>query len=225
MFRPLLAIAGLTLTAAALTPVLLETDFENVPPPAAEVHSALKAMGVSMSVQIAAAEKASGGMVTSAEMDAKTGSTIVLVYTPETARTITVGKDGAILSSVDKPRFPGDPVSGDWIETPSGLKYYDMKVGDGESPPNSSTKVRVHYSGWTLDGRQFDSSYKRNQPADFPLSGVISGWTEGVGSMKVGGKRKLILPFDLGYGPAGNPRAGIPPRATLVFDVELLEIL
>ncbi|MCL4148814.1 UNVERIFIED_CONTAM: hypothetical protein GTU68_033840 [Idotea baltica] len=100
-----------------------------------------------------------------------------------------------------------------------------MVEGDGATPPSSSTRVRVHYSGWLLNGKQFDSSVKRGQPADFPLNGVIKGWTEGVGSMKVGGKRKLIIPSNLGYGPRGGGGGVIPGGATLVFDVELIAIL
>ena len=80
----------------------------------------------------------------------------------------------------------------------------------------------VHYVGTLLDGTKFDSSVDRGQPAQFPLGGVIPGWTEGVGSMKIGGKRKLVIPYALAYGERG--RGPIPAKATLIFDVELLEI-
>ena len=120
--------------------------------------------------------------------------------------------------------YPGDPVQGEPTTNASGLEYYDLNVGGGESPPDPSSTVSVHYSGWLLDGTKFDSSVDRGQPASFPLNRVIQGWTEGVGSMQVGGKRKLIVPYQLGYGEPGHPPA-IPPKATLVFDVELLEIV
>jgi FKBP-type peptidyl-prolyl cis-trans isomerase len=129
-----------------------------------------------------------------------------------------------VRTSTVVPRFPGDPVEGDSIETASGLRYFDLVEGTGPAPAGSASRVRVHYTGWLTDGTKFDSSVDRGQPATFPLDGVIAGWTEGVGSMKVGGKRKLIIPFALGYGPRGNGRT-IPPRATLIFDVELLEIV
>jgi FKBP-type peptidyl-prolyl cis-trans isomerase len=109
--------------------------------------------------------------------------------------------------------------------TDSGLQYFVLNEGDGASPEPTDTVV-VHYTGWTLEGKKFDSSYDHpgGKPATFRLNGVIKGWTEGVGMMMVGGKRRLYIPGDLAYGPGGNPGAGIKPNATLVFDVELLEI-
>ncbi len=108
-------------------------------------------------------------------------------------------------------------------QTQSGLRYVVLKPGNGPSPDKTST-VKVHYTGWLPDGRKFDSSLDRGQPAQFPLNRVIPGWTEGVGSMKVGEKRRLIIPPALGYGEHGAADV-IPPHATLIFDVELLEIV
>lgn len=106
------------------------------------------------------------------------------------------------------------------VTTSSGLVYIDMTEGTGASP-ESTDRVTVHYTGWLLDGTKFDSSVDRGKPSTFGLNQVIKGWTEGVGSMKVGGKRKLIIPGPLAY-PAGRP--GIPPNATLEFDIELIAI-
>ena len=105
------------------------------------------------------------------------------------------------------------------VTTESGLKYWDIKVGDGDSPQATST-VTVHYSGWLTDGKLFDSSVQRGSPATFRLNAVIKGWTEGVGSMKVGGKRRLEIPYQLAYGESGSRT--IPPKATLIFEIELI---
>ena len=121
------------------------------------------------------------------------------------------------------PQFPGIAVEGDLIETESGLKYYDIVVGEGAQPAGPTTRVIVHYTGYLVDGTKFDSSVDRGKPYNTLLKDVIDGWTEGVGSMKVGGKRKLIIPYALAYGVNGRP--GIPPKATLIFDIELLEIV
>jgi len=107
--------------------------------------------------------------------------------------------------------------------TDSGLKIEDLKVGDGQEAKKGDT-VEVHYTGWLTDGTKFDSSVDRGQPFDFRLGAgqVIRGWDEGVEGMKVGGKRKLTIPPELGYGARGI--GPIPPNSTLVFDVELLGI-
>jgi FKBP-type peptidyl-prolyl cis-trans isomerase FkpA len=107
-------------------------------------------------------------------------------------------------------------------KTDSGLIYMDIQPGTGPSP-TASDSVKVNYRGTLIDGTEFDSSYKRNQPAEFPLSGVIRCWTEGVQKMKVGGKARLVCPSDIAYGDNGHPPV-IPGGATLVFEIELLEI-
>jgi FKBP-type peptidyl-prolyl cis-trans isomerase FkpA len=108
------------------------------------------------------------------------------------------------------------------IRTDSGIVYTDTASGAGASP-TADDRVKVHYRGTLLDGTEFDSSYARNEPATFPLSGVIRCWTEGVQRMKVGGKARLVCPSDLAYGDRGNE--AIPGGAALVFDIELLEIV
>jgi peptidylprolyl isomerase len=111
-----------------------------------------------------------------------------------------------------------------YIKTASGLSYLDITPGTGPSP-SPGKQVKVHYTGWLENGTKFDSSVDRGQPFVFPIGigQVISGWDEGVMSMKVGGKRKLIIPPQLGYG-ANGAGGVIPPNATLIFEVELLDV-
>jgi FKBP-type peptidyl-prolyl cis-trans isomerase FkpA len=107
-------------------------------------------------------------------------------------------------------------------KTASGIVITTLKEGSGASPKASDT-VKVHYRGTLTDGKEFDSSYKRGQPASFPLNRVIPCWTEGVQTLKLGGKAKLQCPSQLAYGSRGIPGV-IPPDATLLFEIELLEI-
>jgi len=114
-------------------------------------------------------------------------------------------------------------VTGDGVKTPSGLIYWDIRVGNGEVAKEGS-RVRVHYTGWLANGKKFDSSVDAGQPFDFRIGNgeVIKGWEEGVAGMRVRGKRQLRIPPGLGYGAEGTPDGPIPPNATLIFDVELL---
>ena len=115
-----------------------------------------------------------------------------------------------------------------WTKTESGLQYRDIKEGTGEKPKKGQTCV-MHYTGWLWEngakGKKFDSSVDRGEPLDFPIGTgrVIKGWDQGVMSMKVGGKRELLIPPDLAYGSRGAGRV-VPPNATLLFEVELLKI-
>ncbi|MGA8191444.1 MAG: FKBP-type peptidyl-prolyl cis-trans isomerase [Candidatus Sulfotelmatobacter sp.] len=116
-------------------------------------------------------------------------------------------------------------VTGDGVKTPSGLIYWDIRVGNGEAAKEGS-HVRVHYTGWLTSGKKFDSSVDAGKPFDFTIGNgeVIKGWEEGVAGMRVGGKRQLRIPPDLGYGAEGTPGGPIPPNATLIFDVQLLGV-
>ena len=104
---------------------------------------------------------------------------------------------------------------------PSGLQYKVIRQGKGKTPKSSDT-VTVNYKGMLVDGTEFDSSYKRGQPATFPVNGVIKGWTEALQLMKEGSKWELVIPADLAYGDQGRP--GIPPGSTLIFEVELISV-
>ena len=108
------------------------------------------------------------------------------------------------------------------VTLPSGLQYKVLKEGNGKSP-KATDKVVCHYEGMLVDGTMFDSSIQRGEPATFPLNGVIAGWTEGLQLMKEGAKYRFFIPYQLGYGERGAG-ASIPPFATLVFDVELIEV-
>ena len=126
-------------------------------------------------------------------------------------------------TALANPAAPAGAVPAAAETTPSGLIYRSLKDGTGQSPQATDT-VRVHYRGTFPDGREFDSSIARGQPAQFPLNRVIRCWTEGVQKMKVGGKAAFVCPPAIAYGERGTPGGPIPPNATLHFEVELLGI-
>ncbi|HEX7316207.1 MAG TPA: FKBP-type peptidyl-prolyl cis-trans isomerase [Pyrinomonadaceae bacterium] len=138
------------------------------------------------------------------------------------AAVIIVALVAGALAYLFVPGLPGR--SGAEVTTPTGLKYTDTVVGTGPSPRPGQTAV-VHYTGKLTNGTKFDSSLDKGQPYSFVVGtgNVIQGWHEGVATMKVGGKRRLVIPPVLGYGQRGNPPV-IPPNATLVFDIELLDV-
>ena len=137
------------------------------------------------------------------------------------AAVIIVALVGAGLAYLFVPSLPGR--GGAEVTTPTGLKYTDITVGNGPSPRPGQTAT-VHYTGTLTGGAKFDSSRDKGQPFSFVLGtgSVIKGWDEGIATMKVGGRRKLVVPPALGYGPSARP--GIPANSTLVFDVELLDV-
>jgi FKBP-type peptidyl-prolyl cis-trans isomerase FkpA len=135
------------------------------------------------------------------------------------ARTARVAEKQKVVSDAYLAKAAAEPGAS---KTESGLIYMDLQPGTGASP-TASDSVKVNYRGTLIDGTEFDSSYKRNEPAQFPLHGVIRCWTEGVQKMKVGGKARLVCPSDIAYGDKGHPPV-IPGGATLIFEVELLEM-
>lgn len=122
------------------------------------------------------------------------------------------------------PTAPTEVSEDEYTETDTGLTYFDFEVGEGETPESDQT-VRVHYTGWLMDGTKFDSSLDRRDPISFALGQgqVIPGWDEGISTMQVGGKRQLVVPPDLAYGDTGYGSV-IPPESTLIFEVELVGI-
>lgn len=146
------------------------------------------------------------------------------LLTPETLQKITDKKKhkGEKMSEEGKKFLEINKQKSGVKVTSSGLQYKVLKAGTGRSP-SATDKVEVHYRGTFIDGKEFDSSYKRQKSITFPLNGVIKGWTEGVQLMKEGAEYEFYIPPELGYGPSGTP--GIPPHSVLIFQVKLIKVL
>jgi FKBP-type peptidyl-prolyl cis-trans isomerase FkpA/FKBP-type peptidyl-prolyl cis-trans isomerase FklB len=200
------------------------------PDPTTDEQKTLYALGIAMSQQI------SGFNLSEAELEmVKTGLTDGVLRRPPKADLQTYGpklqelQQKRMAAVAENEKKAGQAyldkaaAAQGAKKTPSGLVITTVKPGTGESP-KATDKVKVHYHGTFTDGTVFDSSVQRGEPATFPLNGVIKCWTEGVQLMKVGGKSRLVCPSDLAYGERGAPPR-IKPGSTLVFEVELLEIV
>lgn len=150
-------------------------------------------------------------------------ATLFLMSCGKNADRAKSGEDQPAAEEAAPSGYPGATFTGEPTTTSSGLKYVDLVVGDGTTA-ESGKQVVVHYTGYLTNGFMFQSSLDRDEAIAFPLGAaqVIKGWDEGIAGMKVGGKRKLIIPAQLGYGDRGN--GPIPPNADLIFDVELLDV-
>jgi len=221
-FRRVLPIAVLAALTAA--PAVADVKVES------EDDKAIYLIGVSFARQLSRLylDEREAEIVAKGMMDEHEGKALDLdpqVYGPKLGLLQEVrAKKGLEIETEKSKKFLAEQKKSKGAKvTDSGLIYTEVEAGKGAKPESTAT-VKVHYEGRLVDGTIFDSSRMRGEPAEFPLSGVIPCWTEGVGLMKVGGKAKLVCPPDIAYGERGAPPA-IPPGAALSFEVELISIV
>ncbi len=213
---------------ALLLAIPLATACAETPAPATEEEKTAYAIGLSISKNLKSLDlsDAEFALVLRALEDARAGKEAVKLeeYAPKVQAFAQERASKRAAVEKEKGKAYAEKVAQEQgaVKTPSGLVYVETQAGSGDSP-SAHDKVKVHYRGTLTDGTEFDSSYKRGQPAEFELSGVIPCWTEALEKMKPGGKAKIVCPSDIAYGDRGRP--SIPGGATLVFEVELLEIV
>ena len=223
--------SALLLTAAAVSRARgdFARDLSRVPVDPAVAEAALQAFGTPIAAAAEIAARACTGAVAEIRLVEAGDAPYYAVRAFGQGREHHIRVDaasGQVTASEALPPYqlPGDPVTGELVTTSSGLMYYDLRVGDGRQPVRPTSIVQVHYTGWFVDGRKFDSSVDRRRPYETPLNKVITGWTEGIATMKVGSKRKLLVPHRLAYGEFGKAPT-IPGKAMLIFDVELMAVI
>jgi FKBP-type peptidyl-prolyl cis-trans isomerase len=205
-------------------------DYRTVPPPHAETEEELRTRGIGLTEAIEIAERETGGGVAAAaayiRREAPLDAIRVLVHHDfgTATRFILDADTGTVLERIEVPRLPGDPVQGELIDGPDGVRWYVLAEGAGDPPPTDDSNVQIEYTGWLLDGTQFDASMDIGRPLTLPLSTFLPGWSAGMRDMRPGERRKLIIGPEGAFGGMGNPPA-IPPNATLVIDVTLLKVV
>jgi hypothetical protein len=218
------------LCAACVGIAVAEFDYSKLPEDPRKVVKMATEAKTGLAAAVKTAEDSAKGKAVSAEMVSRDGKTIVIVRVLGSDKSCDVTIDamsGSVVETKDQPMtvptIPGEAVTGEPNSLPSGVKYYDIKVGSGDSPSTPAHIASFHTTGYLVDGKKFWSSLDGGRTLDGPVSNYVKGMQEGLFTMKPGGKRKILIPYELGYGDAGRPPT-IPPRAMLIFDVELFSV-
>lgn len=221
LFLPLLAICTLTVTAPAYADKKLETDEEKFSY-AVGIQLARNLQHQSIKVETEPFIQAIKDVLNNSEIKLTTAEIQEVIHKFQQKHQELQNKLAEENRAAGEKFLAENKTKKGVIELPSGLQYKVVKEGTGEKPTASSTVV-VHYRGTLLDGKEFDSSYKRGEPASLPLNGIIKGWQEALTLMKTGAKWQVFIPAELAYGARGAGNS-IPPNSTLIFDIELISI-